>query len=62
MLRLGQMQNRNFTAGAHASVSKTFCAVKCRETVSYASKLLGANGILFDKAQDLLATGVFRRD
>jgi glutaryl-CoA dehydrogenase len=32
----------------HASLTKAYCAFKCRETIAYARDLLGDNGILLD--------------
>jgi glutaryl-CoA dehydrogenase len=34
--------------GENTSLAKAFTTVKCRETVGYARKLLGGNGILLE--------------
>ncbi|HMA37388.1 MAG TPA: acyl-CoA dehydrogenase family protein [Chloroflexia bacterium] len=47
-LRLSQMQDAGIMNDAHASLAKTFCTVKMRETVGYARELLGGNGILLE--------------
>jgi glutaryl-CoA dehydrogenase len=48
VLRLSQMQDAGMLADEHASLAKTYCAMKMRETVGYARELLGGNGILLD--------------
>jgi glutaryl-CoA dehydrogenase len=47
-LRLSQMQDAGIMDDEHASLAKTFCTVKMRESVGYARELLGGNGILLD--------------
>ena len=47
-LRLSQLQDAGLLADEHASLAKSFCTVKMRETVGWARELLGANGILLD--------------
>ena len=46
--RLSQLQDQGQLKDEHASLAKTFCTVKMRETVGFARELLGANGILLD--------------
>jgi glutaryl-CoA dehydrogenase len=48
VLRLSQLQDAGTMRDEHASLAKSFCTVKCRETVGYARELLGGNGILLD--------------
>ena len=48
MARLGQLQDEELLRDEHASLAKAFTTVKCRETVGYASELLGGNGILLE--------------
>ena len=48
-LRLSQMQDEGVMADEHASLAKTYCTVKMRESVGYARELMGGNGILLDQ-------------
>jgi glutaryl-CoA dehydrogenase len=48
VVRLSQLQDEGKLKDEHASLAKTFCTVKMRETVGFARELLGANGILLD--------------
>jgi glutaryl-CoA dehydrogenase len=48
VLRLGQLQSQSVMTDEHASLAKSYCTVKCRETVGWARELLGGNGILLD--------------
>jgi alkylation response protein AidB-like acyl-CoA dehydrogenase len=45
MLRLSQMDDEGKLADQHASLAKSFCTARMRETVAWARELLGANGI-----------------
>ncbi len=47
-LRLSQLQDAGRLSEEHASLAKSFCTVKMRETVGWARELLGGNGILLD--------------
>jgi glutaryl-CoA dehydrogenase len=47
-LRLSQLQDAGLAADEHASMAKSFCTVKMRETVGMARELMGGNGILLD--------------
>jgi glutaryl-CoA dehydrogenase len=48
VMRLSQMQDAGMMGDEHASLAKTFCTVRMRETVGYARELLAGNGILLD--------------
>jgi glutaryl-CoA dehydrogenase len=48
VMRLSQMQMDGIMSEEHASLAKTFCTVRMRETVGYARELLAGNGILLD--------------
>ena len=48
VVHLSQLQDAGKLKDEHASLAKSFCTVKMRETVGYARELLGANGILLD--------------
>jgi len=48
VVRLSQMQDEGKLLDHHASLAKSFCTVKMRETVAWARELLGANGIVLD--------------
>src|SRR5260370_13930948 len=45
VVRMAQLQAENKLSDAHAALSKAFTTSKCRETVAWASELLGGNGI-----------------
>ena len=47
-LRLSHMQDAGIMDDEHASLAKSFCTVKMRESVGYARELLGGNGIMLD--------------
>ena len=47
MLRLSQLQAKARWPTT-CLAGKSYCTVKCRETVGYARELLGGNGILLD--------------
>jgi glutaryl-CoA dehydrogenase len=42
------MQDAGVMTDAHASLAKSFCTSKCRETVGFARELMGGNGILLE--------------
>ena len=44
--RLSQMQDEGIMRDEHASMAKSVCTVRMRETVGWAREVLGANGIL----------------
>jgi glutaryl-CoA dehydrogenase len=46
--RLSQLQDSGKLKDEFASLAKSFCTVKMRESVGWARELLGANGILLD--------------
>jgi glutaryl-CoA dehydrogenase len=46
--RLSQLQAAGLARDEHASLAKTFCTVRMRETVGWARELLGGNGILLE--------------
>src|SRR5271163_287237 len=48
MLRLSQLDDEGKLADHHASLAKSFCTARMRETVAWARELLGANGIVVD--------------
>ena len=48
MLRLSQLDDEGKLADHHASLAKSFCTAKMRETVSWARELFGGNGIVVD--------------
>jgi glutaryl-CoA dehydrogenase len=48
VVRLAQLQDQGKLLDQHASLAKSFCTVKMRETVSWARELLGGNGIVLD--------------
>src|ERR1700739_2188681 len=48
MLRLSQLDDEGRLADQHASLAKSFCTARMRETVAWARELLGANGIVVD--------------
>jgi glutaryl-CoA dehydrogenase len=48
VMRLSQLQDGGKLKDEHASLAKSFCTVKMRESVGFARELLGANGILLD--------------
>jgi glutaryl-CoA dehydrogenase len=47
-LRLSQLQDAGMMKEEHASLAKSFCTVRARETAGWARELLGGNGILLD--------------
>lgn len=49
VLRLSQMRDAGIMDDEHASLAKAFCTSTCRETIGFARKLLGGNGILWVK-------------
>jgi glutaryl-CoA dehydrogenase len=48
VVHLSQNQDAGKLKDEHASLAKSFCTVKMRESVGYARELMGANGILLD--------------
>jgi glutaryl-CoA dehydrogenase len=48
VVRLSQMQDEGKLKDYHASLAKSFCTVRMRETVAWAREVLGANGILLE--------------
>lgn len=48
MLRLSQLDDEGKLADQHASLAKSFCTARMRETVAWARELCGANGIVVD--------------
>lgn len=48
VVRLAQLQDQGKLLDQHASLAKSFCTVKMRETVAWARELLGGNGIVLD--------------
>ncbi len=46
--RLAQLQDQGKLLDQHASLAKSFCTVRMRETVALARELFGGNGILLD--------------
>jgi alkylation response protein AidB-like acyl-CoA dehydrogenase len=48
MLRLSQLDDEGKLADHHASLAKSFCTARMRETVSWAREVCGANGISVD--------------
>jgi glutaryl-CoA dehydrogenase len=48
MLRLARMDDEGKMLDHHASLAKSFCTVRMRETVAWARELFGANGIIVD--------------
>ncbi|HEX9513481.1 MAG TPA: acyl-CoA dehydrogenase family protein [Puia sp.] len=48
VVRLSQMQDEGKLKDHHASLAKSFCTVRMRETVAWARELFGGNGILLD--------------
>jgi glutaryl-CoA dehydrogenase len=48
MVRLAQMDDEGKLADHHASLAKSFCTAKSRETVAWGRELLGGNGIVAD--------------
>jgi alkylation response protein AidB-like acyl-CoA dehydrogenase len=48
MLRLAAMNDEDKLQDHHASLAKSFCTVRMRETVAWARKLFGGNGIVLD--------------
>jgi glutaryl-CoA dehydrogenase len=48
MLRLSQLDDEGKLADQHASLAKSFCTARMRETVAWARELCGGNGIVVD--------------
>jgi glutaryl-CoA dehydrogenase len=48
MLRLAAMNDEGKLQDHHASLAKSFCTVRMRETVAWARELFGGNGIVLD--------------
>jgi alkylation response protein AidB-like acyl-CoA dehydrogenase len=48
MLRLAAMNDEDKLQDHHASLAKSFCTVRMRETVAWARELFGGNGIVLD--------------
>ena len=48
MLRLAAMADSGKLLDHHASLAKSFCTVRMRETVAWAREVFGANGIVVD--------------
>jgi len=48
MLRLSQLDDEGKLGDHHASLAKSFCTARMRETVAWARELCGANGIVVD--------------
>jgi glutaryl-CoA dehydrogenase len=48
VLRLSQLEDAGHARPEQASLAKSFCTVRMRETVGWARELLGGNGILLD--------------
>src|SRR6202789_3914351 len=48
VVRLSQMQDEGKLMDYHASLAKSFCTVRMRETVAWAREVLGGNGILLE--------------
>ena len=48
VVRLAQLQDQGKLLDQHASLAKAFCTSRMRETVAWARKLFGGNGIVLD--------------
>ena len=48
VVQLSQLQDAGLMQDEHASLAKSFCTVRMRETVGHARELLGGNGILLE--------------
>ena len=48
VVRLSQMQDEGKLKDYHASLAKSFCTARMRETVAWAREVFGANGIVVD--------------
>ena len=48
MLRLSQLDDEGKLGDKHASLAKSFCTARMRETVHWAREFLGGNGIVLD--------------
>ena len=48
MLRLSQLDDEGKLGDHHASLAKSFCTARMRETVAWGRELFGANGIVVD--------------
>jgi glutaryl-CoA dehydrogenase len=47
-VQLSRLQDAGTVTDAQASLAKSFCTVRMRESVGYARELLGGNGILLE--------------